>query len=63
MAYDPKFTVTAHLLRIIEEISVYREQTTPLTDYYRGKGNLKETDGLGPMDEIQGRILKAIGVA
>ncbi len=48
---------------IRNRLSVYREQTTPLADYYRGKGSLKEVDGLGAMDEIQARILKAIGVS
>jgi adenylate kinase len=48
---------------IRERLSVYGEQTRPLIDYYRGKGTLKEVDGLGDIQEIQGRILGAIGAA
>ena len=48
---------------IRERLSVYGEQTQPLIDYYRGKGTLKEVDGLGEIQKIQGRILGAIGTA
>ena len=48
---------------IRNRLSVYREQTTPLTDYYRGKGSLREVDGLGPINEVQERILKALDAA
>ena len=48
---------------IRERLSVYGQQTQPLIDYYRGKGSLKEVDGLGDIGEIQGRILGAVGAA
>lgn len=46
---------------IRQRLAVYREQTSPLIDYYGSKGALKEVDGLGDIGEIQGRILGAIG--
>jgi len=48
---------------IRERLSVYGEQTQPLIKYYSGKGTLKEVDGLGDIQEIQRRILGAIGAA
>jgi adenylate kinase len=48
---------------IRERLSVYREQTQPLIDFYRGKGTLKAIDGLGDIQGIQDRILEAIGAA
>ena len=47
---------------IRERLAVYRRQTQPLIDYYRGQGTLKEIDGLGAIGEIQERILGALGV-
>ena len=35
---------------------VYREQTSPLKEYYLGKGILKEVDGVGKIEEISQRI-------
>ena len=39
---------------------VYREQTQPLVDYYAARGVLKTVPGLGSMDEVYGRIVKAV---
>ena len=36
---------------------IYWELTAPLLDFYRGKGILKEVDGLGEIPEITKRIL------
>ena len=36
---------------------IYWELTAPLLDFYRGKGILKEVDGLGEIPEITERIL------
>jgi adenylate kinase len=41
-------------------IHVYMEQTTPLIDYYRGKGLLIEVDGTHSIDEVSKEILTAI---
>jgi adenylate kinase len=37
-------------------LEVYRSQTEPLIDYYRGQGVLAEIDGVGRPDEIYGKI-------
>jgi adenylate kinase len=39
---------------------VYREQTQPLVDYYRGRGVLREVRGLGSIDEVASRIEGAL---
>ena len=44
-------------------LKVYEEQTAPLVDYYRGRGGLKEVNGEGSVDEIQGRIREIVGAA
>ncbi len=36
---------------------VYRRETEPLLNLFREKGLLLEVDGLGPVDEVSGRIL------
>ena len=33
-------------------IDAYREQTAPLTDYYRSRNVLKSVDGLQPVDAV-----------
>lgn len=37
---------------IRRRLVAYREQTSPLLDYYQGKGLLKSIDGLGTIDEV-----------
>jgi len=37
-------------------LSVYRNQTEPLKDYYRSEGVLAEVDGMGTIDEVFERI-------
>lgn len=39
---------------------VYREQTTPLLDYYRQKGLLVEIDGDQPIEAVSRALVKAI---
>ncbi len=38
-------------------LEVYREQTEPLVDYYRGRGLLRDVDGVGDVDEVLARIV------
>ena len=38
----------------------YREKTDPLIAYYRGRGVLREVDGVGTMDEVARRIERAL---
>ncbi len=42
----------------------YREKTGPVIEYYRRQpGVVAVVSGIGPIDEIQGRLLSAIGAA
>jgi adenylate kinase len=41
-------------------LNVYNEQTAPVVDFYRQKGNLACLDGVGSMDEVFNRIVEAI---
>ena len=41
-------------------LRVYREQTAPLIGYYQGRSVLRRIDGVGAIEEITGRILKAL---
>jgi len=41
-------------------LNVYDEQTAPVVDFYRQKGNLSCVDGVGSMDEVFNRIVEAI---
>jgi adenylate kinase len=45
---------------IRNRMRVYREQTQPLIDYYRGRGVLRELDGEGSVDEVAARIEGAL---
>lgn len=42
-------------------LSIYKKETLPLVKYYRKQGILQTIDGVGTVDEIEGRILAAIG--
>lgn len=41
-------------------LNVYREQTAPLVEYYRGKGLLKTVDGMAEVDQVSGAIRQAV---
>jgi adenylate kinase len=41
-------------------LNVYNEQTAPVVDFYRQKGNLVCLDGVGSMDVVFNRIVEAI---
>lgn len=45
---------------IRNRMQVYRNQTEPLTGYYRKKRVLREVDGIGTVDEIQDRVREAL---
>ena len=45
---------------IRERLQVYEEQTTPLIAYYRNKGLLRPIDGVGEIEEIFQKIVKAV---
>lgn len=44
-----------------KRLLIYRQETLPLVKYYRKQGVLKTIDGIGTVDEIEGRILSVIG--
>ena len=41
-------------------MEVYEEQTAPLTALYAAHGVLRTVDGMGPVDEVSDRIVKAL---
>jgi adenylate kinase len=51
---DREATITARL-------KVYETQTAPLVNYYRERGLLRDIDGVGNVDEIHSRVIKALG--
>ena len=47
---------------VLSRLEVYHSTTEPLKDYYLAKGNLKTVDGVGTVEEISSRTMKALGV-
>ncbi len=45
---------------IQSRLSVYKEQTAPLIEYYRGKKILSELDGSGDVSDVRERLLLAL---
>jgi adenylate kinase len=45
---------------ISARLKVYDKQTVPLVDYYRQRGILREIDGVGSVDDIRNRLIKAL---
>lgn len=46
---------------IANRLAVYEAQTSPLVDYYRRRGSLREIDGVGGVSEIRARVMTALG--
>jgi adenylate kinase len=44
-----------------QRIDVYLSKTLPLLDYYRSRGLVSDVDGVGTIDDIHSRVLKAVG--
>lgn len=44
-----------------ERLRVYRDQTSPLVDYFRNLGLLREIDGNQPIETVEGAIRSAVG--
>lgn len=40
---------------------IYRDETSPLLDYYTGEHELKTVDAVGSLDEVFARALQALG--
>ena len=47
---------------IRERQRVYAAQTAPLVEVYAGRSLLRSVDGLGPIDEVTHRLLRALGL-
>lgn len=43
-----------------KRLQVYWAQTAPLSRYYRERGLLRQVNGLGTVEEIQGRLVQAL---
>ena len=43
-------------------LNVYDTQTAPLENYYRERSLLSNVDGVGTVDDIHNRVIKALGV-
>jgi adenylate kinase len=41
-------------------LEAYRAQTAPVSAYYAGKGELKQVDGMAPVDEVTSAIDRAL---
>jgi len=41
-------------------LQVYKDETAPVMEYYRDKGRFQSVDGLGSVEDIQARLLKAV---
>lgn len=46
---------------IANRLRVYEAQTAPLIQYYRARGLLREIDGVGEVDVIRARVMRALG--
>lgn len=46
---------------IRHRLDVYAAETAPLTDTYAARGLLAKVDGLGEIEDVTARVLKAIG--
>ncbi|MDY6852279.1 MAG: adenylate kinase [Thermodesulfobacteriota bacterium] len=42
-------------------LKIYADQTQPLIDYYQDKGLVRPIEGVGPIKDIFGRIVKVLG--
>ena len=45
---------------IRKRLEVYDQQTSPLTDYYRGESLLVEVDGMMEIDAVRSKILSVL---
>jgi adenylate kinase len=48
---------------ISNRLEVYRENTEPLIEYYRGRGKLLTVDAEGPVNEVYDRLVAALSSA
>ncbi|HEY0928718.1 MAG TPA: adenylate kinase [Gemmatimonas sp.] len=49
---------------IRKRMQVYREQTSPVIDWYKANGaNLVQVDAIGTLEEVEGRVLSALRIS
>lgn len=46
-----------------KRLGVYRDQTAPILPYYKGKGTLRQVDGMAPIDEVTNQIADILETA
>ena len=46
---------------VARRLRAYREQTAPVLDWYEARGGVHRIPGMGTVDQIAGRIRKALG--
>ena len=46
---------------VMNRLKVYDNQTAPLVNYYRERGLLREIDGVGEVEDIGKRVVRALG--
>jgi adenylate kinase len=46
-----------------KRLAVYRQQTAPVAEFYRGKGMLSTVDGMGSVEDVEASIAKALKAA
>jgi len=45
---------------VTHRIAVYQDQTSPLIEYYRGRGKLAEINGFAPIEEVATSMMSAL---
>jgi adenylate kinase len=45
---------------VTHRIEVYQDQTSPLIEYYRGRGILAEINGFAPIEEVANHLMSAL---
>jgi adenylate kinase len=48
--------------KIRKRIEVFHAETAPLAEYYARDGRLRRVEGLGEVDEVEGRVQSALGL-
>lgn len=48
---------------VAARLRVFERQTSPVVDFYRKRGLLKEINGVGSVEEIRSRVFQAVGEA
>ncbi len=51
-----------NLETIQNRLNVFREKTEPLLEYYKSRDSLRFIEGTGTIEDVKGRLFKAIGL-